>query len=87
MGDEPLRVAVDQTVCIGAAICVRRAWAVFALDDDLVTLIGENGPTVGPVAVPEEYAEAVQKAADECPARAIRVTRDAGADLQGRSWG
>ncbi|BBY56100.1 ferredoxin [Mycobacterium koreense] len=87
MGDEPLRVAVDQTVCIGAAICVRRAWAVFALDDDLVVLIGENGPTVGPLEVPEEYADAVEKAAFECPSRAITVTRDPDRDLPGRSWG
>ncbi|WP_165756433.1 ferredoxin [Mycolicibacillus trivialis] len=84
----PLRVAVDQNLCVGAGFCVRRAWTVFAMTpDETVTLIGEDGETVGPLEVPEEYAEAVERAALECPSNAIKVTRDADADLVGKEWG
>lgn len=83
-----MRVAVDQNRCVGAGFCVRRAWAVFAMTpDETVTLIGEDGETVGPLEVPEEYAAAVEQAALECPSHAIAVTRDAAASLVGKEWG
>jgi ferredoxin len=63
----PLRVEVDQEVCIGAGQCVLAAPAVFDQreDDGIVTLLTSEPP--------ESEHALVEEAANRCPAAAIHT--------------
>ncbi|HVN49941.1 MAG TPA: ferredoxin [Acidimicrobiales bacterium] len=62
-----LQVDVDRDVCIGSGNCVYGAPGTFDLDDDGVAFV------VDPDAAPED---AIVRAAQRCPSRAITVRRD-----------
>ncbi|MEU7571925.1 ferredoxin [Micromonospora sp. NPDC049240] len=69
VGEErTVRVEVDRDACCGSGNCVLAAPEVFIQDDadGLVLLLA--------AAPPAECAERVRRAADLCPAGAIRVT-------------
>ncbi|MFJ6198157.1 ferredoxin [Micromonospora sp. NPDC092111] len=61
-------MTVDRDACCGAGNCVRTAPEVFTQDDaDGLVLLRDAAP-------PPESSERVHRAADLCPAGAIRVT-------------
>lgn len=62
-----MKVRVDQEICAGFGICVGICPEVFALHDDgyAMVLVDE---------VPEQFADLVSRAADQCPSRAISVS-------------
>lgn len=62
-----MKVRVDQEICAGFGICVGICPEVFALHDDgyAVVLVDE---------VPEQFADLVSRAVDQCPSRAISVS-------------
>jgi ferredoxin len=59
-----MRVRIEDT-CTSCGLCVDTCPEVFEMGSDLAEVIVEQ--------VPGEYEEAVQQAADECPAEAIIV--------------
>ncbi|MCC3779184.1 ferredoxin [Streptomyces sp. UNOB3_S3] len=60
-----MRVTADNERCIGAGQCVLTAPAVFDQDDDgLVTVLAPDGAGL---------TDAVRRAGDLCPSRAITV--------------
>jgi ferredoxin len=61
-----LEVEVDRDVCIGSGNCVHHAPGAFELDDDGIAYV------VDPDGAPED---AVMRAAQQCPSRAITVRR------------
>lgn len=64
-----MRITADNERCIGAGQCVLTAPAVFDQDDDgLVTVLA---PEPG-----AELTDAVRRAGDLCPSRAITVRED-----------
>ncbi len=67
-----MKVRVDPEICAGFGICVGICPEVFELHDDgyAMVLVSE---------VPPELEDLVQRAASQCPARAILVSGD-GAD-------
>jgi len=62
-----VRVATDRDRCIGAAVCVHLAPAVFDLDPDhgLVVLLDES-PS-------ETQRPVVEQAVESCPAAVVRL--------------
>jgi ferredoxin len=62
-----MKVSVDPEVCAGFGICVGVCPEVFELHDDgyATVLVDE---------VPPELEDLVQRAASQCPARAILVS-------------
>ncbi len=64
-----MKVRVDPEICAGFGICVGICPEVFELHDDgyAMVLVGE---------VPPELEDLVQRAASQCPARAIAVSGD-----------
>lgn len=66
-----MKVRVETDICAGFGICVGICPEVFELHDDgyAIVLVDE---------VPSEFQDLVQRAASQCPARAIFVTEDAG---------
>ena len=68
MSGNPVRVAVDQELCIGGGICEMLEPEVFELDDDVViSSIISNG------LLPRNRAEVV---ADRCPGQAIAIVEE-----------
>jgi ferredoxin len=63
-----MHVTVDQDLCQGHARCWEICPEVFALDD-------EGNGTVLLDEVPDELADAARSAAENCPERAITVSR------------
>ncbi|HUT31686.1 MAG TPA: ferredoxin [Sedimentisphaerales bacterium] len=59
-----MRVRIEDT-CTSCGLCVDACPEVFEMGSDMAEVIVDE--------VPEEYEEAVQQAADECPAEAIIV--------------
>jgi ferredoxin len=57
-------VRIDDT-CTACGLCVDTCPEVFELGDDMAQVIVDD--------VPEEYEDAVQEAAEECPVEAIIV--------------
>ena len=64
-----MKVRVDASVCAGFGVCVGLCPEVFELHDDgyAVVVVDE---------VPKEFEEAVRKAVNQCPARAISLADD-----------
>ena len=64
-----MKVRVDPEICAGFGICVGISPEVFELHDDgyARVLVGE---------VPPELEDLVQRAASQCPSRAITVSDD-----------
>lgn len=62
-----MKVKVDSDLCTGCEECVEAVPAVFAMNDE-----GELA-VVKVETVPADLEEAVQEAADDCPAEAITV--------------
>ena len=53
--------------CTACGLCCDTCPEVFEMGDDIATVIVD--------AVPEQYEEAAQQAADECPVQAIVIER------------
>ena len=64
-----MKVRVDPDVCAGFGICVGVCPELFELHDD-------GYATVLIAKVPPELEELVQRAADQCPSRAISTSDD-----------
>lgn len=62
--DNALEIEVDRDVCMGSGNCAYHAPGAFDLDEDGIAYV------VDPAGAPEE---AVTRAAQQCPARAITV--------------
>lgn len=64
-----MKVSVDTDICAGFGICVGVCPEVFELHEDgyAVVLVDE---------VPAELGDLVQRAASQCPSRAITVIED-----------
>jgi ferredoxin len=54
-------------MCTACGLCCDTCPEVFEMGDDMATVIVDE--------VPEQYKEAVQQAADECPVEAIVIER------------
>lgn len=67
--DYKLRVVVDQSVCVGAGLCVLSTSEVFdQRDEDGVVKLLQDEPR-------EEFYEKVLGAARKCPSKAIKVEK------------
>ncbi|MFE3742787.1 ferredoxin [Streptomyces sp. NPDC059134] len=65
-----IRVAINTERCIGAAMCVLHAPAVFTQNDDgVAALLPDHGDAVES----EEAVEAVREAVATCPVQAITL--------------
>ncbi len=64
-GDAPVRVAVDEDLCIGGGICEMLEPEVFEVDSETVM-----SSVVGDGLLPRARAEVV---VDRCPGRAISI--------------
>lgn len=62
-----MKVSVDPEVCAGFGICVGICPDVFELHEDGYARVLVD-------AVPAEFEDLVERAASQCPARAISVT-------------
>ena len=67
-GDDVVRVAVDQELCIGGGICEMLEPEMFELDDDVVI-----SSVIGNGLLPRARAEVV---VDRCPGRAIAIIEE-----------
>jgi ferredoxin len=65
MGDDTMRVTVDEETCIGCGLCAETCPEVFELKDDKAIAKMEE--------VPEDLVESCREAAEECPVEAIQV--------------
>jgi len=59
-----MKVTIQDT-CTACGLCVDTCPDVFEMGEDIAQVIGDE--------VPAEHEDAVQQAADECPAEAITV--------------
>ena len=59
-----MKVRIEDT-CTACGLCVDTCPDVFEMGDDIAQVIAND--------VPAEHEEAVQQAADECPAEAIII--------------
>lgn len=59
-----MRVTIEDT-CTACGLCVETCPEVFAMGDDIAQVLVND--------VPQEYEDAAQQAADECPAEAITI--------------
>ncbi|MFT4027050.1 MAG: ferredoxin [Novosphingobium sp.] len=66
-----MKVRVNSEICAGFGICTGIAPEVFELHDDgyAIVLVSEVRP---------EDEDTMRRAADQCPARAISLSEDAG---------
>lgn len=64
-GEDMVRVAVDQELCIGGGICEMLEPEVFKLDDDIVI-----SSVIGDGLLPRDRAAV---AVDRCPGQAISI--------------
>jgi len=60
-----MKVSIDADLCTGCGACVDDVPDVFVMGDEVAEVKQEN--------VPEDLEDAVQEAADGCPAEAIIV--------------
>ena len=60
-----MKVRIDEDACTACELCVDTCPDVFEMGSDVAQVTVD--------AVPSEFEEAVQQAADECPAEAIIV--------------
>ena len=62
-----MKVRVDAGVCAGFGVCLGLCPEVFDMHDDgyAVVIVDE---------VPQEHEDAVRKAVDQCPSRAISLS-------------
>jgi ferredoxin len=60
-----MKVRIDEDSCTACGLCVESCPEVFEMGDDIAQVTVDN--------VPAELEDAVQQAADECPAEAIIV--------------
>ncbi len=67
-GDDMVRVAVDQELCIGGGICEMLEPEVFELDNDIVI-----SSVTGDGLLPRARADVV---VDRCPSRAIAIVEE-----------
>ncbi len=67
-GEEMVRVAVDQELCIGAGVCELLEPEVFELDNDIVI-----SSVTGDELLPRARADVV---VDRCPSRAIAIVEE-----------
>lgn len=67
-GDDVVRVAVDQELCIGGGICEMLEPEMFELDEDVVI-----SSVIGNGLLPRARAEV---AVDRCPGRAIAIIEE-----------
>jgi ferredoxin len=65
MGDDTMRVTVDEETCIACGLCAETCPEVFELKDDKAIAKMEE--------VPEDLVESCREAAEECPVEAIQV--------------
>jgi ferredoxin len=63
-----MKVAVDETICVGTANCEDTCPEVFELVDGISHVKVDT--------VPKELEEQVKKAVDECPTSAIEITEE-----------
>jgi len=67
-GDDLVRVAVDQELCIGGGICEMLEPGVFELDDDIVI-----SSVISDGLLPRSRADVV---VDRCPGQAISIVEE-----------
>ncbi len=68
-------VSVDREMCLGVGNCEHVAPKVFAIDhDSVVRFVGDD--TTGPIPVPPDEQEAVERAAETCPSAAILLNKE-----------
>jgi ferredoxin len=60
-----MKVTIDEDSCTACGLCVESCPDVFEMGDDIAQVTVDD--------VPAELEDAVQQAADECPAEAIVV--------------
>jgi ferredoxin len=60
-----MKVRIDEDSCTACGLCVESCPDVFEMGDDIAQVTVDD--------VPAELEDAVQQAADECPAEAIVV--------------
>ena len=60
-----MKVRIDEDLCTGCGLCADSVPEVFEMADDVAKVIVAE--------VPADKEEAVQEAADDCPAEAIIV--------------
>jgi ferredoxin len=60
-----MKVTVDEETCIGCGLCAETCAEVFEMKDDKAVVKLDD--------VPDDLADTVREAADECPVEAIQV--------------
>jgi ferredoxin len=71
-----MKVTVDQRRCIGNGCCADIAPEVFAMGDDVLAYVCQDGrmlPRNASAIVPRHLEDAVLEVVDECPAECIRA--------------
>jgi ferredoxin len=61
-----MKVSIDADLCTGCSLCTDSVPEVFKMGDDVAEVISAD--------VPAGKEDAVQEAADDCPAEAIQVS-------------
>jgi ferredoxin len=60
-----MKVRIDAELCTGCALCTDSLPEIFVMSDDVATVTTSD--------VPADKEDAVQEAADDCPAEAIII--------------
>ena len=71
-----MKVTVEQRRCVGNGCCAEIAPEVFAMGDDDVAYVCEDGrvlPQNASAVVPRHLEDAVLDVVEECPAECVRV--------------
>ena len=74
-----MQIRLDRNACQGDCVCELICAQVFALDEDGIAFVRENGESSNLerseqwVEVGQKYGEKVREAAEECPTNAIHV--------------
>lgn len=71
----PVKIVVDETLCVGSQSCVARAGHLFTFRDGVATAL---------VDVAEAHDDALREAIEHCPVGAIRAVEDATAQADTR---
>jgi ferredoxin len=76
-----MKVWIDQDLCTGDGLCEEICPQVFTLLDDGLAyvkdgdrVLNDPGGAEGVAAVPSEFEDSVQEAAEECPGECIFVS-------------
>jgi ferredoxin len=76
-GQSDVKVALDRDLCIGCSLCTELCRQVFVFDFDESLAYVRDGTgrveTVESSSFPNEFADRVSRAANECPAECIFV--------------